>query len=182
MNRRNPREIPYFDNLPARATPALQAAFDKAVEGQFGTSVIHRLFCNDISRLGIDPPLQPVMSQWIDNVRKGDVFRPGGEAKTKRPTTPKEQEVLAIADDLGPYIAGILAAGTTDARPEEPGMKTPFFTPEFPAEEGTDPTAALVDGMLRDAKAQLTRDFEAEAKRMVAQRLRDLANTLEGAL
>ena len=179
MNRRNPREIPYFDNLPARATPALQAAFDKAVEGQFGTSVIHRLFCNDISRLGIDPPLQPVMSQWIDNVRKGDVFRPGGEAKPKRPT-PVDPEPAAEVDEVDSEIVEVLKRELTSG--EETVPKAPFFTPEFPAEEVADPTAALIDGMLRDAKAQLTRNFEAEAKRLVAQRLRDLANTLEGAL
>ncbi len=177
MNRRNPREIPYFDNLPARAMPALQAAFDKAVEGQFGTSVIHRLFCNDISRLGIDPPLQPVMSQWIDNVRKGDVFRPGG-AKAKRPA-PVDPQRASVVDEVDSEIVELLERELTPG--EETAPKTPFFTPDFPAEETADPTAALIDGMLRDAKAKLARDFEAEAKRIVAQRLRDLANTLEGA-
>ncbi|SSC73121.1 unnamed protein product [Ciceribacter sp. T2.26MG-112.2] len=53
----------------------------------------------------------------------------------------------------------------------------PFFTPVFPAEqEGT-----LVERMIAEAKADLMRDIEARAKRLVAERLRLLAASIEGA-
>jgi len=52
----------------------------------------------------------------------------------------------------------------------------PFFTPAFPAEEAD----TLVERMIAEAKADLSRDLEGRAKRLVAERLRLLAASIEG--
>lgn len=265
MNITNFQEKPYFESLPRYALPALQTAFDKALNPAFSSLAIYNGLCRDFAEVGIEKPKQHVLNDWIDGIRKNTVSRPGGEAVAEGETpadTPAADNVVApVADDdtakndntmmmqrrvtqsgqlriNGKYFnAQGVAPGTDvlvrpdprdpnrysmfglkggryvgeaicDVAPAEPeaapspteGKMTvgvdlsegpdqqvtsivsvedgkPFFTPAFPAEEA----GTLVERMIAEAKADLMRDIDARAKRLVADRLRLLADTIEGA-
>lgn len=298
MNITNFKEKPYFDSLPRYALPALQSAFDKALNKGFSTLAIYNGLCRDFAEVGIDKPKQHVFNDWIDGIRKKTVSRPGGAPiaeETDQPST--EPDVAAMATDTpvrdadavmmqrrvmqsgqlrinskyfkaegalpgtdvlvrpdprdanrysmfgldgGRYVGEALCVDAASAEPEamplpdevdgtaverdqaptylgnpvadpdllvdlkrcqadnsltyvgvdlakgsDQSVKTfvtvdegnLFFTAAFPAEEAD----TLVERMIAQAKADLTRDLEARAKRLVADRLRLLAASIEGA-
>lgn len=53
----------------------------------------------------------------------------------------------------------------------------PFFTPDFPADD-TD----IVDRLIAEAREELARDLEVQAKRRVVERLRLMADSIEGGI
>ncbi|MBW8319774.1 MAG: hypothetical protein K0M49_16450 [Arenimonas sp.] len=268
MNITNFQEKPYFESLPRYALPALQTAFDKALNPAFSSLAIYNGLCRDFAEVGIEKPKQHVFNDWIDGIRKKTVSRPGGEAVAEGETpadTPAADNVVApVADDDtakngdtmmmqrrvtqsgqlringkyfkaegvapgtdvlvrpdprdpnrysmfglkdGRYVGEAVCSDVAPAEPEAmpstlgrcitavereplpPGVvdvtavepqvdeAKPFFTPAFPAEE----TGTLVERMIAETKADLMRDIDARAKRLVADRLRLLADTIEGA-
>lgn len=266
MNITNFKEKPYFDSLPRYALPALQSAFDKALNKGFSTLAIYNALCRDFAEVGIDKPKQHVFNDWIDGIRKKTVSRPGGEAVADDETqvdTPAADKAVTehAADDpaknedtmmmqrrvtqsgqlrinskyfeaegvapgtdvlvrpdprdanrysmfglkdgryVGEAVCGDVAPAEPEAAPsltedkmtvgvdlsEGPDQSVnsvvsvkdgkPFFTSTFPAEEAD----TLVERMIAEAKADLMRDLEARAKRLVADRLRLLAASIEGA-
>lgn len=278
MNIANFKEKPYFDSLPRYALPALQAAFDKALNNAFSSLAIYNGICRDFAEVGLDKPKQHVFNDWIDGIRKKTVSRPGGEPvaeeadqpSTKPDDAPMAADAPAKAADVvmmqrrvtqsgqlrinGKYFKAegalpgtdvlvrpdprdanrysmfgldggryVGEAVCVDAAPAEaeamplpveadataveraplasvtrftaddpieanvtvhiPAGLTrsddedkPFFTSTFPAEDAD----TLVERMIAAAKADLMRDFDAQAKRLAADRLRQLAANLEG--
>lgn len=269
MNITNFQENPTFESLPRYALPALQTAFDKAVNPAFSSLAIYNGLCRDFAEVGIDKPKQHVFNDWIDGIRKKTVSRPGGVAiADDKPyiaddeTPAGDNAVAPVADDDtaknddtmmmqrrvtqagqlringkyykaegalpgtdvlvrpdprdpnryamfglkgGRYVGEAVCSDVAPAEPEAAPSPTedrmtvgvdlsegpdqqvtsivsvedgkPFFTPAFPAEEA----GTLVERMIAEAKADLMRDIEAQAKRLVADRLRHLAASLEGA-
>ena len=266
MNITNFKEKPTFDSLPRYALPALQSAFDKALNPAFSSLAIYNGLCRDFAEVGIEKPKQHVFNDWIDGIRKKTVSRPGGEAiaadETPSDTPAADNAVAPVADDdtaknedtmmmqrrvtqsgqlringkyfkaegvapgtdvlvrpdprdpnryamfgltggryVGEAVCGDVAAAEPEAAPsptedkmtvgvdlsEGPDQQVtsivsvkdgkPFLTSAFPAEEA----GTLVERMIAEAKADLMRDIDARAKRLVAERLRALASSIEGA-
>ncbi|WP_454288938.1 hypothetical protein [Rhizobium arsenicireducens] len=165
MNVTNFKEKPYFDSLPRYTLPALQAAFDKALNKGFSSLAIYNGLCRDLDEVGHEKPTQQVFNAWLDGVQKGHIARPGGAR-----IVAAEAETVVTGVDLatGPDLS------VTTVVTVEGGK--PFFTPVFPAEEA----GTLVERMIAEAKADLSRDLEGRAKRLVAERLRLLAASIEG--
>lgn len=260
MNITNFQEKPYFESLPRYALPALQTAFDKALNPAFSSLAIYNGLCRDFAEVGIEKPKQHVFNDWI-GIHKKTVSRPGGpaiaEGETPADTPAVEDADAPVADEnimmiqrrvtqsgqlringkyfkaegvtpgtdvlvrpdprdpnrysmfglkdgryvgeaicdvapaepeampstLGRCITAVerepLPPGVVDVTAVEPQVDEakPFFTPAFPAEE----TGTLVERMIAETKADLMRDIDARAKRLVADRLRLLADTIEGA-
>lgn len=297
MNITNFKETPYFDSLPRYALPALQAAFDKALNNAFSSLAIYNGICRDFAEVGLDKPKQHVFNDWIEGIRKKTVSRPGGEPiteETDQPSTepgvaelatdtpardadtvmmqrrvmqsgqlringkyfkaegalpgtevlvrpdprdanrysmfgldggryvgeavcvdaaPAEREAMplpaevdgtAVEHDQAPTYLGkpvtdpdllidlkrraadtsLNYVGVDLAKGSDQSVTTvvavdegkPFFTSIFPDEDAD----TLVERMIAAAKADLMRDFDAQAKRLAAERLRQLASDLEG--
>lgn len=108
MNITNFKEKPYFETLPRYALPALQSAFDKALNKGFSALAIYNGLCRDFAEVGLDKPTQHVLNEWIDGIRKKTVSRPGGEpiaeehdqASTKPGVAPVTADTPARAADV----------------------------------------------------------------------------------
>lgn len=166
MNVTNFKEKPYFDSLPRYTLPALQAAFDKAESKNFSGLAIYNGLCRDLDEVGHEKPTQQVFNGWLDGVQKGHIARPGGAR-----IVAAEAETVVTGVDLseGPDQSMTSIVSVKDGKP--------FFTTAFPAEEAD----TLVERMIAEAKADLMRDIDTRATRLVAERLRLLADTIEGA-
>lgn len=100
MNARKPKPapMPYFDNLPPAALPALQAAWDKVME-KFSMTAIFDGFSRDMNELKHIAPTRPECNDWVNAVRNGHVDRPTAltMAATEDEFTPLTPETFPSA-------------------------------------------------------------------------------------
>lgn len=129
----------------------IDGVFFKAGDVPPGTDVVVRADPRDENRFA--------MFGLKDRKYLGEAVRQG----------PNDKAVVTGVDlATGPDLSATTVVTFEDGKP--------FFTPMFPAEEAD----TLVERMIAEAKADLSRDLEGRAKRLVAERLRLLAASIEG--
>lgn len=196
-----PAPMPYFDNLPGGALPALQAAWDKAME-KFSMTAIFDSFSRDMNELKYVAPTRPECNDWVNAVRSGRVERPtalagGAEAEALAPPpTPETGHVAAVPlvadEDVGALLPEPAYVPLTPANFREfaqggvivPETARISFTPAAdPA-----PVSAEVATRLRSFRSQLVADtcaileadIRRQAEKIVIDQLRAMADEMEG--
>jgi hypothetical protein len=156
----------YFDTLPATATPALQAAWDRASVDGFSDAFLLSSFTTELAAIGHAPPTKVQFAQWLKAVRAGEIGRPGKPLSDDGPAFEK-----LTPDTFNSSFDRLREAGVTP-------MLLPVTSIEF---IDLKPDAALVmirDRMVEEMVAQLTANARAMAEAAVAARFRQIADTM----
>ncbi len=167
MNMTNATVTPYFERVPRYGLPALQAAWDKAHAGTFGTLAIFTGFCRDMDEIGFEKPSKPEMSEWIGRVQKGEVARPG-------PITSHPAKGL---------VEAVEASGEASSHAMSEGAEKPFHEDAL-AKVRADARKKLRDACLDevdDVTDEMVQQAQKTARRMLAEILRELAAEMEAA-
>lgn len=186
-----PAPMPYFDNLPPAALPALQAAWDKVME-KFSMTAVFEGFSRDMNELKYVAPTRPECNDWVNAVRNGLVERPTAAAmraasEAFTPLTPETFPSAAQPDGgaMSDFVPGLPPAavieflGEKEAEADVVG-KLRTVRDEAPETDITVALRSLRDQLIDIVYASLRADLRRRAEKIVAGQLRAMADEMEG--
>lgn len=68
--------IPFFNDIPTMAIPAVARLFDAVRTPGFSFPMAYSDFIGDLNRIKIDPPARPLVKRWMAGVQAGHIARP----------------------------------------------------------------------------------------------------------
>jgi hypothetical protein len=163
-----PTGIAYFDELESPAFSSVQTVWDRISVNRMGTKFVTTSFNKDMLSLGYPRPSEKDINRLIAAIEAGSIDRPerGGDTFVK-------QGQLAVQET--PVTTVLSEEVLSVAVPAEKTLVT-----EAPTEPASpDPVATLRDRMMVEALAELQGDIEQQARKLVAIRLRGMADAFE---
>ena len=192
--------IPFFHDLPKAAVSPAARLWDEAQSTSYNGQAAYQDFAQDLRFLHIDPPPRSIVKRWIAGVQGNLIPRPGGEKS--KPEAPV-QTVSAVAPEKrcepvndGRHRRAVeherLAAALPEFQPSPVKAEAEMAvraTGLFPAisslrildgeQEPSDATSdfdAFAAKLFDVTLAEIKRDAEAKAAKLVASRLREIAD------
>lgn len=191
--------IPFFHDLPAPAIPSAARLWDEAQSTSYNGQTAYQDFAQDLRLLHIDPPPRSTVKRWIAGVQADFIPRPGGEKP--KPETPVPAVNVSPEKRPGPVNDRLhrraieqekLAAALPAFQPPPVKAKAELAVRAvglFPAtsplnfldgeQERADTTSdfdAFAAKLFDVTLAEIRRDAEAKAAKLVASRLREIAD------
>lgn len=170
--------IPFFNRLPEPVIPLACRLWDKARSAGYNSQTAYQDFAEDIRHLGIEPPSRAITKRWIAGVQAGLIDRPAGKtivpAIERTPGDTVRAEVIAKAASRQ---AGVLLAKIPELSPSRSVPSREADTGDMPAPMDLE---ALADRLYARTLEELQRGAPASAARLVASRLREIAERIEG--
>lgn len=167
--------IPFFHDLPARAISAAARLWDEAQSANYNGQTAYQDFAQDLHFLHIEPPPRSIVKRWIAGVQANLICRPGGEARLSGTVATQPTAKGAVEREVRRVTAQDKFAAAL-----------PEFTPAAENLPAIPPTSEVVGAdvsiemfatrLFDDAVAAIKRDAEIKAAKMVASRLRELAD------
>lgn len=199
-------DIPFFNDLPPKAEKAAARLWDAVKSPDYNGARAYNDFVQDCAFQKIDPPPRGVVRRWVAGVQANLIKRPGGPAP--KPAAPiVELADVLVADPAGgepvrPAVATSIDPETREvavtvhvdtAQEASPGASLSAIVDAFepvsviPAaidlvlvEESSDKALfRLRDRMVEEALQSILQDARARARRLVAGRLREMADQME---
>lgn len=194
--------IPFFHDLPALAVPSAARLWDEAQSSSYNGQAAYQDFAQDLRFLHIEPPARSIVKRWIAGVQANLIPRPGGEKpkpeapvpaaaaispeKRREPVNDRlhrraiEQEKLAAAlPEFQP--SPVKAKVELDARgtafiPATSLLKFLDGVSEPEAIDASNDFDAMAAKLFEVTLAEIKRDAEIKAAKLVASRLREIAD------
>ena len=175
-----PTGIAYFDELESPAFSSVQTLWDRIAVNGMGAKFVVSSFNKDMISLGYPRPSEKDMNRLIAAIEAGSSDRPareGDEVAAKVvPARAKTSSVLPAA-----VVASVPVVVPADADVPLATVETAAPVAETNLEEVSklDPVSTLRDRMMSEAMDELQRDIEVQARKLVAARLRVMADAFE---
>lgn len=192
--------IPFFHDLPKLAVSSAARLWDEAQSTSYNGQTAYQDFAQDLRFLHIDPPPRSIVKRWIAGVQANLIPRPGGAKPEPEVTVPAisavspekqwgpvndrrhrrafEQEKLAAAlPEFQPSpmkAKAELAVRVTDLFPVTSPLN--FLGGEQERADSTSDFDAFAAKLFEVTLAEIKRDAEAKAAKLVANRLREIAD------
>ena len=175
-----PTGIAYFDELESPAFSSVQTVWDRIAVNGMGAKFVVTSFNKDMISLGYPRPSEKDMNRLIAAIEAGSIDRPAREGDEVA------AKVIPAHAETSSVLRAAVVAPVPDVVPA--GAVLPLATVETAApvaetnleEVATlDPVSTLRDRMMTQAMDELQRDIEAQARKLVATRLRVMADAFE---
>ena len=178
-------DIPFFSDLPPKAEAAAARLWDAVKSPDYNGARTYNDFVQDCAFQKVDAPPRGVVKRWVAGVQANLIKRPGGPAP--EPVAPKvELADVVVADPAGGDPVRPTIAATIDPKTREVAVQVapvpviPEPTAIEPAELSSDKALyQLRDRMIDEALQSILQDARAKARRLVAGRLREMADQME---
>lgn len=194
--------IPFFHDLPKSAISSAARLWDEAQSASYNGQTAYQDFAQDLRFLHIEPPPRSIVKRWIAGVQANIIPRPGGEKPKPEATaqaviaaSPEkrwepvgdrrqrraiEQEKLAAAlpeFQPSPVTAKAeLAVRAAEVIPVTSLLKFPEGVSEPEPADTFNDFDAFAAKLFEVTLTEIKRDAEAKAAKLVASRLREIAD------
>lgn len=194
--------IPFFHDLPNAAVPSAARLWDAAQSASYNGQTAYQDFAEDLRFLHIEAPPRSIVRRWLAGVQANLINRPGGEkpkeepsalmSSTAQPIKAKAQEEARLARRVDQQEK--LSAALPDFQPSpvkatvEQAVRVVEVVPvtsllnvfgdehSSPRREPPSDFDAFAAKLFDATLAEVKRDAEAKAARLVASRLREIAD------
>lgn len=194
--------IPFFHDLPSVAVPSATRLWDEAQSTSYNGQTAYQDFAQDLRFLHIEPPARSIVKRWIAGVQANLIPRPGGEKpkpeapvqaaaaispeKRREPVNDRlhrrtiEQEKLAAAlPEFQPSpvkAKAELAVRAAEVTPATSLLKFLGGVSEAEPADTSNDFDLFAAKLFEVTLAEIKRDAEAKAAKLVASRLREIAD------
>ena len=173
--------IPFFHELPTTAIASAARLWDEAQSVSYNGQTAYQDFAQDLRFLHIEPPPRAIVRRWIAGVQANLIPRPGGEIPVSGVVAPQQKSsARPVAKGKEERQARRVTAQ------EKLAAALPEFTPVVQNLPPIAPTSEIVGAdvsiemfatrLFDDTVASLNRDVAAKAAKVVASRLREIAD------
>ena len=176
--------IPFFHDLPAPALPSAVRLWDEAQSSSYNGQTAYQDFAQDLHLLHIEPPPRSIVKRWIAGVQANLIPRPGGE-KPKPEVTAQAVAVVSPEKQWEPVgdrrqrraiEQEKLAAALPEFQPSPVKAKAELAVRAAEVTHASNDFDVFAAKLFEVTLAEIKRDAEAKAAKLVASRLREIAD------